>query len=140
MQNILIFIQNHWMLFLAFLFVFLLVVIVEFIRAKRGALQITAHEAIRLMNHQNAVVVDVRSNDAFASGHIVNAVSIPLNDLENKLKKLDKYKSQPIILVCANGLESRTASNLLEKHQIKTHILANGLRGWREADMPLVKE
>lgn len=140
MQNILVFIENHWMLSLAFIAVFLLIVIVEFIRARQGALQISPHEAIRLMNHQNAVVIDLRSKDTFATGHIVNATSIPFGELESKIKKLEKYKTQPIILVCANGLESRAAASLLQKHHITTHVLAGGLKGWRDADMPLTKE
>lgn len=140
MQNILIFLQDHWMLSLAFLGVFIFILIVEFIRTKQGALQIHPSQAIRLMNHQNAVVIDLRPTDVFQTGHIVNAVSIPFADLESKIKKLDKYKSQPILLVCANGVESRSAAQILAKHQIKTQILAGGIRGWREADLPLAKD
>jgi rhodanese-related sulfurtransferase len=112
--------------------------IVEFIRAKQGALQINPHEAIRLMNHQNATVIDLRTHDAYSTGHIVNAISIPFPDFE-KLKKWDKYQSNPVILVCANGLESRKAAHLLLKQQIKPYVLAGGIRGWLNAEMPLVK-
>lgn len=140
MQNFLIFIENHWLLTLAFLVIFFMIVAVEFIRAKRGVQQISPREATRLMNHQNAVIIDLRSNEAFAAGHIVGAISQPFADLPNKIKKLEKYKSQPIILVCAAGLESQRAAKLLSAEQIPSHILAGGIRGWQDAEMPLVKD
>jgi rhodanese-related sulfurtransferase len=140
MQNFLIFMENHWLLTLAFLIIFFLIVIVEFIRTKRSARQISPREAIHFMNHQNAVILDLRSNDAFATGHIVGAVSLPYAELPNKIKKLEKYKSQPIILVCAGGVESSRAAKILANEQFTSHILAGGIRGWRDAEMPLVKD
>jgi len=140
MQNVLIFIHNHWLLCLAFVVILLLLIFVEFIRIRRGARQINPRELTQLINHQNAIIIDLRTPETFASGHIVGAQSIPFSQLENKINKLSKYKSQHIILVCPNGTDSQRAAVLLMKHQINPLILASGIRGWQDAEMPLVKD
>lgn len=140
MQDILLFIQTHWALSLAAAVVLTLLFILELIRGKRGTKQVSASQLTQLMNHQDGVVVDIRPADAFKAGHIVGAVSLPLSDFESKFKKLDKFKSKPIIIACANGLDSPKAVSVLNTNGISAFILAGGIRGWREADMPLVKD
>lgn len=140
MQDILLFVQNHWMLGAALVVVFVLLILVEYVRLQRGAKRINPSQAIQLMNHKDAVIVDIRSTDAYATGHIVGSISIPIAELEIKYKKLDKFKSQPIILTCATGLESSRAATILAKYGITALILAGGIRGWRDAEMPLVKD
>lgn len=140
MQDILSFLQNHVLLTTALVLIFVLLIIVELIRQKQGAKRISPTEATQLINHQDAIVVDLRPDDAFKTGHIVGAVSIPFAELENKFNKLEKYKSKPIILVCAAGLESTRATTLLMKKGLSAFILAGGIRSWRDAEMPLVKD
>jgi rhodanese-related sulfurtransferase len=140
MQDILSFIQNHWMLSIVLVIIFVLLLVVELIRNKQGARRISPQEATQLINHQDAALIDLRPMDAFKTGHIVGAISIPFAELENKSKKLEKYKSKPIILVCATGVESARATSMLMKIGLTAFILAGGIRGWRDADMPLVKD
>jgi rhodanese-related sulfurtransferase len=140
MKDIVGFLQNHQMLSLAFIGVLVLLFILEFIRIRLGARRISPMEATGLINHQNAVVIDVRSLDAFRSGHIVEAASLPSPELEKTYKKLEKYINRPIIIVCAAGLESPRAASFLLKNGYNTHILAGGIRAWKDAEMPLVKE
>jgi len=139
MQDILLFIQHHALLSATFVIVLIALIFLELIRAKRGTLQITPQQAILLINHENAVVVDVRSLDTFFAGHILGAVSLPLAELETRLNKLEKFKSNPIVITCATGLESPAAAASLLKHGFKVRVLSGGIRGWKEADMPLVK-
>ena len=137
MQNIFLFLQHHAALSMALVVLLVLLTLIEFIRSKRSAQRLSPALATQMINRQNAIVLDVRQQDAFATGHIVDAISIPLAELENKYKKLDK--SKPIIIVCATGLESQQAANLLAKHELNTYILAGGIRSWKEAGMPLIK-
>jgi rhodanese-related sulfurtransferase len=140
MKDIYVFLQNHAMLSIALIVVLILLFIIELIRLKLSAQRISPLEATNLMNHQNAIIVDIRGQEAFRSGHIVNSISLPLTELEKQSKKLEKYLKQPIIIVCATGLESSRAANLLLKNGYNAHILAGGVRAWKEAEMPLVKE
>jgi len=51
----------------------------------------------RLINSNDAVVLDVRADAEYRKGHIVNAINIPQGQLQTELKSLDKYKERPII-------------------------------------------
>lgn len=140
MQDIVIFIQHHLVLSLALVIVLLILVALEFIKIKRGAKRLSTQQAIQLINHENATVIDIRNKEAFVNGHIVSAISLPLRDLEESTKKLEKYITQPIIIVCASGLESQRAANLLDKKGYNVRVLDGGLRMWQQAGMPLVKD
>jgi rhodanese-related sulfurtransferase len=61
---------------------------------------------------QGAILVDVRSQAEFASGHIKGAINIPLDSLEANLHKL-KDKQKPIITHCASGRRSGIAKGIL---------------------------
>jgi rhodanese-related sulfurtransferase len=139
MQDITLFIQQHGMLSLAFAIVLFLLMIVEFIRLKQATNHISVAQVTSLINHHNAVVVDIRNTESFAKGHIVDAISLPLQDLGDKYKKLDKFKSQPIVLVCAAGVDSARAATSLTKNGFNVLILKGGIKAWLTADMPIVK-
>ena len=139
MQNILLFMQNHMALSAALVAISLLLIILEFIKLRRGTQQLTPAEAVQLFNHQNAAIIDLRSSDLFSSGHIVDSVSIPLSDLTKQPQKADKFKSRPIVLVCATGQESQRAATILNAQGLNAQILAGGIQAWRTADMPLIK-
>jgi len=139
MQDILVFLQHHSTLSASLIAVLILLTILEFIKSKNSAQRITPARAIQMINHQNAIILDIRTKDAYTTGHIVDAISIPLTELESKYKKLEKSKTQPIIIVCAAGLESPRAASILAAHGFTTHLLSGGIRGWKDSDMPLVK-
>lgn len=139
MQDITAFIQNHWLLSTSVLIILLLLVLVEFIKQKQGATQLSPSKVIHLINRENATVIDIRDAEAYAAGHIVESISIPASELKNKLKKLDKLKSTPIVLVCTAGIEAPKAAIALQKEGFDVHILAGGIRAWKAADLPLVK-
>ena len=139
MQDIFSFLQHHLGLSLALAFVLILLIVLEFLKQKKSANALTPAQAVQLINHQNAVVVDIRPTDAYAAGHIIDAVSAPLKELEEKQNKIEKFKSQPLILVCAMGVESQRAYTLLQLKGFNVHVLGGGLRAWREASMPVTK-
>lgn len=140
MQDIFLFIQTHWALSVLCFSIVILLTIVEFIRSKQNATKISPLQTTQLINHKNAVIIDIRSSDIFKSGHIMGAHSIPLNEFDSKYKKIDKLKKHPLIIVCDNGVDSSRAAQKLTKHNIQPLILAGGIRAWRSAEMPLVKD
>jgi phage shock protein E len=64
---------------------------------------------------QGAVILDVRSKDEFASGHIIGSINISVDQLANNLTKL-KDKNKPIITCCASGMRSAMAKNVLKSN------------------------
>jgi rhodanese-related sulfurtransferase len=139
MQDIVLFMQQHLVLVSLLTFILLLLLILEFIKLKRGARKLTPHQTVQLINHQKAMVLDVRNYESFQAGHVVNAISLPINELQDKIKKIEKFKSQPIVIVCATGVEALPAEKLLLQQGFQVHVLSGGIRAWRNAEMPLVK-
>jgi rhodanese-related sulfurtransferase len=139
MNDLILFLKQHEMLTIALIAILILLFIVETIRVKLNARRISPLEATQLINHQDAVVVDIRNTEAYRSGHIIGAISLPLSDLEKQYKKLEKYMTKPLIIICATGLESPRAANFLIKNGYNALVHSGGMRAWKEADMPTVK-
>ena len=139
MQDITVFIQNHLLLSLVLVIALILLIIIEFVKQNSGATRLTPRRATHLINHMDAVIVDIRDSEAFNKGHIVNAINLPSKEIEQKIQKIDKFKSQPVILVCATGVESQRAFMTLQKKGFNVQVLDGGMRAWREAEMPVVK-
>lgn len=76
--------------------------------------------------NRGAIIVDVRSPQEYAGGHVRGSVNIPLGDLQRQLKRLPD-KEQPIITCCASGARSASAKNLL-RAQGYTEVVNGG--GW----------
>jgi rhodanese-related sulfurtransferase len=140
MQDITQFIQNHLALNLALVAVLFALMLLEFISQKRGTKQLSPAQTTQQINHANATILDIRSAPSYKEGHIIGAVSLPLPELDEKIKKLEKYKSNPIVVVCANGTESPRAASILTQKGFDVRILAGGTRAWIDAELPIVKE
>jgi rhodanese-related sulfurtransferase len=139
MRDIVLFMQHHWQLSLALIVVLIFLVIIEFIRLKKNAVSISPAFVTQLINRQNAVVVDVRNADAFATGHIVDAISIPHQEIMEKQQKLEKFKAQPLVIVCNAGIESAKVATQLKERGYTVYVLGGGIQAWRRAELPLVK-
>ena len=106
----------------------------------RGGSTITTQELVRLVNVQNALVLDVRDKAEFAEGHIVDAVNIPYASLEEKWSELSKHKERPIVVACKMGQHSGTAGTLLKKNGFaNVSRLMGGYSEWRAQNLPVVK-
>jgi rhodanese-related sulfurtransferase len=140
MQDLTTFITNHQLLTALTATAIALAIIVELLRAKRKSIGVTAAQAILLINHDNAVVIDIRPVETYRKGHIIDAKSIPANELSENFKKVEKFKTRPLILVCTTGIEAQKLAASLLKQGYNAFSLAGGMRAWSEAQMPLVKE
>jgi rhodanese-related sulfurtransferase len=61
-----------------------------------------------------AIIVDVRTKGEFESGHLRNSINIPIDNLPQHIKKLNKNK--PIITCCASGARSGSAKRMLKSN------------------------
>jgi rhodanese-related sulfurtransferase len=140
MKQILSFIQNHWMLCSAFVAV-LIALILEEVKGKIGGMpKISASGATLLINRENAVIVDLRTQPVFATGHILGAINIAYADFDAHLKKVESHKNHTLILVSDNDAHVTSISAKLQKQGFtKLHILAGGVQAWKDAHLPLTK-
>jgi rhodanese-related sulfurtransferase len=95
-------------------------------------------EATRLINHENAVMVDMRTDKDYRDGHIVNAVHV--KDKSDAAAKLEKYRDRPLIVCCRSGNQSLRLSAQLSKHGFASvYNLKGGIHAWQQAGLPLTK-
>jgi rhodanese-related sulfurtransferase len=106
----------------------------------QGIVQIEPMEATRLVNHQHAVIIDIRSPADFANGHILDAVNITDADIRDKKQDLEKYRKKPLIVCCQTGTTSQAVVRLLKADGFPAvFMLRGGLTIWQRAGLPLVR-
>lgn len=141
MDQLLEFLVNHWALTVAFV-VLLLMLLGTFAWGHfQGVRKVSPTEAIRLVNHEDAVVIDVRGDGEFKQGHILDAVHVPLDSLPERMDKLKAGRDRPVIATCRTGQRSATACAKLRKAGFeRAYALSGGLVAWENANLPLVKK
>ena len=138
MDRILEFTGNNTLLVLALMISFFLLVFTELRRKASGLINIGPVDAVKLIN-DDAVVIDLRSAEAHARGHIVGARNVPADELEARLESLSPHKSQPIITVCDAGMTSTKAVQQLKAAGFETAFgLKGGMNGWAQDGLPVV--
>ena len=96
-------------------------------------------KATRLYN-DDALVLDVREDKEYASGHIPKAKHIPMKQLASRIQELDKFKSKPILVTCRSGQRSARACGMLKKAGFETvYNQAGGIIAWERANLPVHK-
>jgi rhodanese-related sulfurtransferase len=138
MQDISIFISHHPLLSAAVFVVFIILVCVELMRARRNVFNINPVRLTQLINRENAVVIDIRPQEVWRKGHIIDAQSMSANDILDNAKKLEKFRARPIIVVANAGHESQKIAAILLKRGYNAYSLSGGMRAWSEAQMPVV--
>lgn len=131
---------NNWYLILGIVVVLGMLVWGPLTQLLHGVQHVTTAEAIRLMNHEKGLLVDVREPDEYRGGHIPNALSLPLSGLATGLKQIEKHMARPIIVCCRTSQRSARAAVALRKHGFASvQVLAGGITTWQGENLPMVK-
>lgn len=94
--------------------------------------------ATRLINDRNPLVVDLRTADEFANGHLINARHIPTEQLAQRSTELPQKR--PVLLYCASGMRSaRAVGTLKQAGRDEVFSLTGGIQAWQQAGLPTVK-
>ena len=141
MEQFIEFASNHALLVGAFVVVLALVIKAEFDHQSSKGNQMDPTAAIRLMNNEHAVVLDVREATDFNKGHIKNAKNVPMSSFKNQLDSLEKHKEKPVLAYCRSGNQSGRACRILKRSGFSdVHNLAGGILSWQDANLPLTKK
>jgi rhodanese-related sulfurtransferase len=105
----------------------------------QGLTAASSQDVIRLMN-QNALVLDIRSPEAFAAGHLAGAKHASAEQLSNAADAFRKHKEKPVVLYCDSGALSASAvRSLVTQGFTKVCSLRGGIAAWRTDNLPLAK-
>src|ERR1039458_3205566 len=89
-----------------------LLVVVTIYSIWKRATQISTKRAVAYLK-DGALVIDVRSSAEFSSGHLSNAINLPLEEIETALPRRVKDKDQVLLLHCQSGMRSGIAKSRL---------------------------
>ncbi|MEE3171271.1 MAG: rhodanese-like domain-containing protein [Pseudomonadota bacterium] len=132
------FIGNH--LYLSLMWVVTLGVIIMY-HQRTASSSVGPQQAVMLINHKEAIVVDVREKKEFESGHIVDSINIPMTKLKQRITEVWKYKDKPMVVVCKLGQHSGQAAKILQEAGHADVVrLAGGLTEWKAQSLPLVQK
>ena len=136
------FVANHWIL-ASFWVVLVGLFMASFFYGKaRGVSSLGPMAVTQLINHENALVFDIREQPTFIGGHILGALNIPFRGLAQRLEQEDigEYKERPVVICCQDGITSKKAVSLLTEAGFeKLFLLQGGISEWRNANLPLSK-
>jgi rhodanese-related sulfurtransferase len=104
-----------------------------------GSAAVGTAEAVRLINREKGVLLDISEPADFADGHAAGARNVPLSKLEGS-KDLPSNKALPLIVLCPTGARAgRAAEQLRKAGYEKAVAVSGGTAAWREASLPVEK-
>jgi len=78
---------------------------------------------------KGARIIDVRTPDEFSSGHVANAINIPLQYIPSSLSKVGK-PTRPVVLYCRSGSRSSAAKRMLESNGFTAVFDMGAISNW----------
>ena len=141
MSELLPFIQANVILVGIFFVLLAFLLGTEIQRFTKSYDDVVPDEAVRLINRENAAVLDLREDSEAAGRTIHNAKHVPASALPQRLDEIKPLKDTPLITFCANGIKAPSICRLLKKNGFsKVYNLKGGLTAWEQANMPLTKK
>ena len=138
-QQLIEFAGNHTLLVLALFAILVMLAGSEIQQRLSKVKAVSPAEATRLLNHENAIMIDMRSDKDYRDGHIVNAVQ--MSDGKGDIPAtLNKHRERPVIVYCQRGQQSTAVCNRLSKQGFESvYNLQGGVLAWKKAELPLTK-
>lgn len=134
------FVANNPVLFLALAVVLATITFLELKRLTRKYQALGPTDVVRVLNNDDALVLDVRDDSEVRQGRIKGARHIPLKELRERMGELQKFQNKPVVVYCRTGNRSAQASELLTRNGFETVInLHGGVVAWQNANLPLTK-
>ena len=131
------FLEKNWSLALVFVVSGAMLLWPLIKRRLSSTAQVSTLEATRLINSEDPLLLDVREPNEYNSGHLPDALHIPLSQIKDRADELAKYASRPVIVYCARGVRSSSAASALAKLGFARVLeLRGGLQAWVDAGLP----
>lgn len=86
------------------------------------------------------LVIDVRTSEEFAEGHIPGAINIPHTAMSERVKEIETRKAEPIVLYCRSGRRADLAAEELIEAGFPNIMVLNGaIESWSKNNLPIEK-
>ena len=98
-------------------------------------------ELAALLAQPNApLLLDVRTPEEFAAGHIPGALSVPVQELEARLEQLAPFKTRGVVSYCERGPRASHANEILRAAGFtNVRVLDGSMKRWREEGREIAK-
>lgn len=102
--------------------------------------EVNAQEAAGMIANVHPLILDVRTDREYASGHLKDAVLIPVQDFQRRIGELSAHKQRPVLIYCATGNRSTVAAKMLvDAGFVQVANLRRGIAEWNRAGLPTVQ-
>lgn len=131
-----VFISEQWVLVSVFMVLVYLFAINE--RVKSGK-PISPHVVTRMINTDEAVLVDIRDAKEYKAGHIAGAINIPVAKIMDRIAELEPHREKAIIVADKVGQQSGAIGRKLQQKEFSVLRLTGGMMEWQNQKLPVVK-
>jgi rhodanese-related sulfurtransferase len=105
-----------------------------------GGKRASPAEVVQIMNRGKNVLVDIRTPEEFAAGHLRDAKNIPVADFDKRIGELEKSKTKSIVVICQTGARADKVVRQLQAAGFADVVaLEGGQAAWQAASLPTVK-
>jgi hydroxyacylglutathione hydrolase len=100
--------------------------------------EISPQQASKIVASDNAIIIDVRTQEEWDAGHIPGAIHIPLSEVKGRLDDFKIYEDKTLVMQCHSGKRSAKAANiLLDAGFNNVSNLKGGIMAWKAEKLPI---
>lgn len=142
MEQFITFASNNGMLSAIWVALVVMIIVITIRISLSPVKQISPQDLTFLMNREQGVALDIRSEKDFNTSHILDSINLSNEKInKNGFVSLEKHKENPIIVVCSAGLSATKIANDLHKSGFsRVSILKGGMGAWTGAGLPVTKK
>jgi len=100
-----------------------------------------SREELAIEAPETRLILDVRTPEEFAAGHVENAVNIPHDQLAGRLPEIERYAQAPVVIYCRSGRRAGLAADVLSEAGFTNLLhLTGDMEGWIAAGLPVATD
>ena len=124
--------MNNFLTIISILLIVYLLYPKIMIKFNKNVKNVSGDEAASLIKDtKDLVILDVRSEGEFRTGHISGSKLMPVGEIASRITELEKFRGKPILVHCASGGRSPKAVNVLLKNKFEPiYHMNQGLSGF----------
>ena len=142
MEQFITFASNNGMLSAVWVALVVMIIVITIKIQMSPVKQISPQDLTFLVNREQGVALDIRSEKDFNTSHILDSIGLSNEKItKNGFTSLEKHKENPIIVVCSAGISAvKVANDLHKKGFARVSVLKGGIGAWTSAGLPVTKK